>query len=289
MFPVPPRPTFAANQSTTAKAYLRYEDVTQDGHLLPIAMPSSLAALWRDAIVPHAGARNALAQGILPILTRMTLVSHDQSIRVDRGVEVRAGFELAHDPATEKLYMNVWSDIHGAAGKLSRHATAGELALAGSVFAEHTFTRLLAPPDQRRVTKLSVEGYPEIPETAYSAPPAQLAEQAPDGATWLDELAPDTADYAFSLDQTDSNQHVNSLSYVRLFLDAVNRRLAAAGKPMRVRSRAVDIAYRKPSFAGDRVRAHLRLFDHGGTLGAAGSIAGSDGKTRCYVRAIVVP
>jgi hypothetical protein len=288
MFPAPPLPAFAAGQSTTATGFLRYEDVTQDGHLLPIAAPSSLAYLWRDAIVPHKGARNALAQGVIPILTRLTLTSHDQAIRVDRAVEIRAGFELARDPATERLYMNVWSDVHGAAGKLSRHTTAGELALAGSVFAEHTFTRLLAPPDQRRVTRLAVEGYPEIPETVYSAPAATLAEQAPDGATWLDELAPDSAEYAFTLDQTDSNQHVNSLSYIRLFLDAVNRRLASSGRPMRVRSRAVDVAYRKPSFAGERVRAQLRLFDHAGTLGAAGSVVGADGKTRCYVRAIVV-
>ncbi|MGE5186302.1 MAG: hypothetical protein ACM31C_29810 [Acidobacteriota bacterium] len=289
MFPIPPLPAFAADQSTTASGHLRYEDVTQDGHLLPVAMPSSLAYLWRDAIVPHRGARNALAQGILPILTRMTLISHDQPIRVDRPVEIRAGFQLARDPATEKLYMNVWSDIHGAAGKLSRHVTAGELAVAGSVFAEHTFTRLLAPPDQRRVTRLAVDGYPELPDTIYAAPAAPTAQEAPEGATWLDELAPDPAEYAFTLDQTDSNQHVNSLSYVRLFLDAVNRRLASAGRPMRVRSRAVDIAYRKPCFAGDRVRVQLRLFEHAGHVGAAGSVVGSDGKPRCYVRAIVVP
>ncbi len=282
-------PAFPGGQSTAATASLRYEDVTQDGHLLPIAMPSSLSYLWRNTLVAHPGARNALAQGVIPILTRLTLVSHDQAIRVDREVDIRAGFELARDPATERIHMNVWSEMRGAAGKLSRHVTPGEPALAGSVFAEHTFTRLLAPPDQRRVTRLDVDGYPNLPETHYAAPAATTAQDAPAGATWLDEVAPDTAEYAFTLDQTDSNQHVNSLAYIRLFLDAVNRRLAAAGRPMRVRSRAVDIAYRKPSFAGDRVRAHLRLFEHAGALGAAGSVIGTDDKPRCYVRAIVVP
>jgi hypothetical protein len=49
------------------------------------------------------------------------------------------------------------------------------------------------------------------------------------------------------------------------------------------------IAYRKPCFAGDRVRAHVRLFDAAGTLGAAGFIAGpgEEGRPRCYVRVLM--
>jgi hypothetical protein len=58
-----------------------------------------------------------------------------------------------------------------------------------------------------------------------------------------------------------------------------------------VRSREVDIAYRKPCFAGDRVRTHLRLFDGPDGLGAAGFIAapGEEAKPRCYVRILVGP
>jgi acyl-ACP thioesterase len=121
----------------------------------------------------------------------------------------------------------------------------------------------------------------------YAAPAPTTANDLPDGARWLDELAPDSAEYAFTLDQTDSNQHVNSLVYIRVFHDAINRRLVATGRPMRMRSRAVDIAYRKPCFAGDKVRASLRLFEHDGGLGAAGLIAGDDGKPRCYVRVLL--
>ena len=101
----------------------------------------------------------------------------------------------------------------------------------------------------------------------------------------------------FSLDQTDSNQHVNSLVYIRIFGDAVNRRLASAWpagrppakeyRPLSGRTKAVDIAYRKPCFAGDRVRAKLRLFETSEGLGAAGLVEGVDGKPRCYVRVLV--
>jgi hypothetical protein len=67
---------------------------------------------------------------------------------------------------------------------------------------------------------------------------------------------------AFGLDHTDSNQHVNSLVYPRLFAEAALRRLAELERPRRLLIRALDIAYRKPSFAGDRVRIHTRLFRH---------------------------
>ena len=287
MFPAPAKPTFPPGYSTTNTAYLRYEDVTQDGRLIPVAAPAALAGLWRDLLVDNPGQRAAIKAGIIPILTRLTINSLEQTIRVDRPIESRNGFALAHDVQDNepsRIFMLVWCEVLGIAGKLGRNATAGDLALAGTVFAEHTFTRPLAPPDQRKVTRLGVEGYPDVPDMHYPAPAATTAQDAPPGATWLDELAPDPAEYAFTLDQTDSNQHVNSLVYIRIFHDALNRRLAATGRPMRMRSRAVDIAYRKPCFAGDKVRASLRLYEHADGLGAAGMIAGVDGKPRCYVR-----
>ena len=254
---------------------------------MPIALPQALAGLWREVLVDHRGARNAIKSGVIPILTRLTLITTGEPIRVDREVEATSGFELAHDrdrDEVSRLFMNVWSEVRGTAGKLGRHDQAGDRTLAGTVFAEHTFTRLLAPPGQRGVTRLDVDGYPTVPDARYAAPAPTTAQEAPAGARWLDELAPDTTDYCFTLDQTDSNQHVNSLAYVRIFLDAINRRLATAGQPLRIRSRAVDIAYRKPCFAGDRVRAQVRLYDRDGNVGAAGSVTGDDGKPRCYVR-----
>ena len=285
MFPAPDMPAFPPGQSMAAPGGLRFEDVTQDGRLLPIAIPPSLAYLWRDVLTPHPGQRNSIKAGVVPILTRLTLVSSEQSIRPDRPVEIRAGFVLARDPKQERIYMNVWSQVHGIAGRLARNSTEGDLVVAGSLFGEHVFTRPLAPPEQRRVTELEVEGYPRLPEIEYAAPAAQTAQDLPEGASWVDELAPDTAEHVFSLDQTDPNQHVNSLVYIRMFLDAINRRLAALGKPLKVRSRAVDIAYRKPSFYGERARVHLRLFELGGSPGAAGFVGGADGKPRAYVRA----
>lgn len=287
MFPTPAQPSFPPEASATTSMYLRYEDVTQDGRLIPIAAPAGLAGLWRDVLVDHPGQRAALQQGVLPILTRLTVHTFDRAIRVDRPIEARNGFALAHDRSGDevsRLFMNVWCELSGVGGRLGRTDTAGEPTLAGTVFAEHTFTRPLAPPDQRRVTKLAVEGFPEVPELRYAQPPPASAGEAPEGARYLEDLTPDTTTYVFTLDQTDSNQHVNSLVYVRLFIEAVNRRLAAHGRPLRTRATALDVGYRKPCFAGDQVRAHLRLYQHGETLGAAGQVIGEDDKPRCYVR-----
>lgn len=292
-FPAPPTPQFPSEHAATTESYLRYEDCTQDGRLIPLAIPPSLGGLWQTVITRHPGSRNSIAAGVIPILTRLTLQSFDQPIRIDRGIETRAGFQLAHDlddaGEVSRLFMCVWSELHGIAGRVGPRQVDGALSRAGTLFAEHTFTRLFAPPDQRKVTRLEVEGYPPVPETRYVAPPPKSAQEAPQGATWIDELAADPTEVVFTLDQTDANQHVNSLVYIRLFVEAAQRRLATAGRPLKIRSRAVDIAYRKPCFAGDRVRSHLRLFDLSGDPGAAGFVSGDDGKPRCYVRVLFGP
>lgn len=289
MFPAPPAPQFPTEQAATIESQLRYEDCAQDGRMIPISLPPTMGGLWASVIRRHPGAQNALATGVIPILTRMTMVSFDQPIRIDRPIETRAGFLLAHDVdggEVSRLFMNVWTDVHGIAGRIGPRQVDGPLSPAGRLFAEHTFTRLFAPPDQRKVTKLEVEGYPVLPPTRYASPPPRTARDAPEDATWLDELAPDTIDTVFTLDQTDANQHVNSLVYIRTFLDAAQRRIAATGRSLKLRSKAVDIAYRKPCFAGDRVTSQLRLFSLGDSIGAAGLMTGDDAKPRCYVRVI---
>jgi hypothetical protein len=280
MFPTPARPEFADGHAITSTQWFRYEDVTMDARLIPLAAPAGLAGLWRDLLVQDANHRATLERGVIPILTRLTVHTTDNQIRVDRPAECHNGYQLAR--GDDRLYMNVWCELRGTAGRLGK-STTGEQVIAGTVFAEHTYTRPLAPRDQRKVTELA-NGL--VPSTAYAAPPPASAGEAPDGATYLDELAPDAADYVFTLDQSDSNQHVNSLVYVRLFIEAVNRRLVDRGKPLRTRATAFDVAYRKPCFPGDRVRAQLRLYQNGegDGLGAAGQIVGSDGKVRCFVR-----
>jgi len=303
LFPVPPAPAFPADQATANDHHPRYEDCTQDGRLTTLAIPPSLATTWNAREARYPSVRKARARGLVSLLTRLTVHSFDAPVRVNRPFQVAGGFQLSHDldasGVVSRLFMNVWTELRGRP-HLPREAWdaarapdgSAQLVLAGQAFAEHTFTRPFGPPDQRKVTRLTgFEGFPDVPEARYHQLAPSSAGDAPDGASWIDALAPDPVDTMFTLDQTDANQHVNSLIYVRVFLAAMQRRLASGGHPARLRSKAFDIAYRKPSFVGDRIRAHIRMFAHGDHVGGAGFLAaeGEDARPRCYVRAVYGP
>jgi len=297
-FPAPSAPVFNPGDQTITERHPRYEDFTQDGRMTTLAIPPALATLWQIVLSHHEGARNAAAAGVIPLLTRLTVQSHDRPVRVHRTVEAAVGFALAHDRdlagEVARLHLNVWADVRGIIGRGGPREGPGgsERVLAGQAFAEHTFTRPFAAAGDRRVTSLAgIAGYPALPDTRYAAPAPALAAELPDGATWASALTADAVDTVFTLDHTDANQHVNSLVYVRCFLDAVQRSMAAGGFPAKVRSKAFDIAYRKPSFVGERVRAHLRLFTVGEHVGGAGFIAaaGEEARPRCYVRVMFGP
>lgn len=299
LFPAPAAPAFPPDHASISPLYPRYEDCTQDGRLNTLAIPPALATLWNSRDVRGLAARQARASGLISLLTRLTVTSLDQPLRVNRLFEASCGFQLAHDRdasgAVSRLFMNVWSEIRGRPHVPAAQRVPGagrDLVPAGHAFAEHTYTRPFGPPDQRRVTSFAgIEGLPEVPEVRYHQPAPASAADAPEGASWLDELAADPVETTFLLDHTDANQHVNSLVYVRLYLDAMGRRLAAAGHPARLHARAFDIAYRKPSFVGERVRVHIRLFANGPLIGGAGFLAaaGEEARPRCYVRALYSP
>ncbi len=134
-------------------------------------------------------------------------------------------------------------------------------------------TRLFAPPAERKVLSLDVDGESRVPHARWTwRAPGEVLE-LPAGARWLDDaFAPDAADVVFGLHHTDSNQHVNSLVYPRLFQDAALRRFAQHRRDARLLARRIEIAYRKPCFAGDRVEIVMRAFAAGDELGAVGAL-----------------
>ncbi len=273
---IPEEPEVPEAQHASGPLVLRYEDISQNGNLLLEAMPVVLGpSVWRA--VWQQGAMVALAaEGIVPILSRFALEGGDSPISVLSKVEGEGRFQIAHtvggDGAVERLVLNMWCCVYGEAGRMHGPApkNAGERLLAARIFAEHVITRPFGPPEARKITRLSVPGLPEVPPDRYAWRPPEASSELPPGARWVDDaFTLDPTPVVFGLDHTDSNQHVNSLVYPRLFVEAALRRLWDQGRKNLLLARAAEIAYRKPSFAGERVRVALRTFERDDAVGLA--------------------
>ncbi len=267
----PPPPE---NPAAKARVHLRYEDVSQDGRLLLEVMPNALgAAVWGAQLARDPFAQACLASGVVPILTRFVIEGSPGPFGVATPLAVEGRFALA-ELSGERVYLNMWAELTGPIARTypPQPENAGTIAPAGRIFGEHVFTRLFAPPGERRVRKLDVAGAPkEIP--AYA--PRAFAEMfaLPPGARALGDFSAEDGPIVFGLVHTDSNHHVNSLVYIRLFEEAALRRFSTLYRSDAVLARKLEIAYRKPCFAGERMRIHVQAIEHEGALGAVCAIA----------------
>ena len=252
--------------------------------------------MWREVLMHHEARAQLFGAGVAPILTRYVLENGDGPFAVDGPFEAEGSFDLAHGlgPSGEidRIYLNMWVDVFAPIDRtnMPKPANAGERAVAGRMFAEHVFTRLFAPPDQRKVTSLALPGLPSVPPVRYDAPAPKRLLELPDGATWLDDaLVVDDAPIVFGLRHTDSNQHVDSLVYMVLFEEACVRRFAKLGRGTRWLGRELSIAYRKPCFAGQTMRVVLRTFSIGDRIGAVGGFVTEDEASTPEALARAVP
>ena len=294
---IPPEPPVPAEQRARDRVHLRYEDVSQDGHLVVEALPHALGAVWRRL----SQARPiAFGDGVVAILSRVVVEGGEGPVSVNAVAEAEGFYHLAHtvgpDGAVDRLVLAMWAQVIAPLGRTHPPTPpdAGRPLVAGRVFAEHVFTRPFAPAATRKVRALDRgDGRLFVPEDRYVFRDAEATGSLPEGATPLDaEPVIDEASTVFGLDHTDSNQHVNSLVYPRLFIEAALRRarvLDAAGRggspPL---ARTMDLAFRKPCFAGEQARIASRAFvlderlGIAGTLNAEGDAAGA--RPRCAAR-----
>lgn len=293
MFPrIPAAPEVPEAQIAHERTFLRYEDVTQSGLLELAPVPHALGAVWRRCIAGTEANAAGRAHGMVPILARMCVETGDAPIHPSKPVDVDGRFQLAHQPGedggAERIFLNMWVTLTGSIGRMfgPPPAGAGERSVGGTVFAEHIFTRLFAPPEQRRVTELPPP-LPSIPPAVHRGKPHGDVLALPAGAEALEPELTAAAPFVFGLSHTDSNQHVNSLVYLRIFEEAVVQRLARLGASTRVQARRAEIAYRKPCFAGDEVEIALRTYRREDGVGAVGvyrPAAEPGGRPLAYLR-----
>ncbi len=267
---------------------LRYEDVTQDGRLGCRAMTHALGpTLWERVLVQHPMSRPLAALGILPILSRLSVVSLESPIGFAKRPTTRGAFTLAHALDTRgrtRFRLDMAVAIDGVLGRTHGPPPdgAGRPLALGRVHAEHVLTRPFGPPDARRVDALP-EGLGVTPvEASWHEPEASLA--LPEGARWLEESSRrDPHVLTLGLGHTDSNQHVNSLVYPLAIEEAALRHAA--------RPRAAsfchhfELAFRKPFFAGEQLAVELRAYERDGAFGViARCLDAATGEARTYGR-----
>jgi len=285
-FPEPPN--VPSDRRASGTVPIRYEDIAQDGRLaLEGIAPAIGEVVWRKLLAPSPVLQALRVQKIVPILTRVVIEGEGGPFSTFHPLEATGTYALGHTAndagEVERIVVDMWTEATLPIGRNygPPPERAGERIRAGRFFGEHVLTRLFAPPDQRKVTRFEIDGALMHGERrAWVA--AESVATLPAGAVPLDDaMRVDPTPIAFGLAHTDSNQHVNSLVYPRLFEDAALRRFSELGrlKPP-VLSRYVEAAFRKPCFAGERYAIALRAFTLGERIGAVGSfVSESDAKT----------
>jgi hypothetical protein len=250
--------------------HLRFEDVTQDGRLVLEALPNALSAtVWRGLLRDDEGAQAIYAHGIVPILSRFVMEGAPGPFSSSAPIEAEGCYRLGRGEEG-RLMLDMWADLYGPVGRTYGAVDrAGQRALAGRVYAEHVLTRPFAPALERRVTSLDFPGAPVLAPRPPS-PTHDAIAAVPDKALLLEPTRrADLVPLTFGLMHTDSNMHVNSLVYLRVFEEAALRRFAMLGKKAAVLGDTIDIAYRKPCFAAQTMRVVLQAFEIDGHLGSA--------------------
>lgn len=251
----------------TASIAPRYEDIAQDGRIqLTALMPGLGAAVWRALLAEIPAIQVFRSQGILPILSRLVIACEDRPVSVNVPITYEGSFRFAREKDGDRIFANMW-----LTAKAPIATTIGPnppkdapLELVGRVFAEHVVTRPFAPKAERRVTRLDAPGVPPVPEDehVFEAADALIARA---GAP-LEEIG----DVRFVMMHTDSNHHVNSLVYPRVFEEACTRRMmleSSVPAAHELLARAVELRWRRPFFAGEQARIGARIT----TPGAAAS------------------
>jgi len=217
-------------------------------------------------------------------------MAEERTVSVNVPVRYTGSFRFAKEKDGDRLFANMWVEAHAPIATTIGPNPPPEAPseLVGRVFAEHVLTRPFAAPKERRVTRLEAPGVPPVPEDEHVFPNAEALVESAGGP--LDEAG----EMVFGMMHTDSNQHVNSLVYPRVFEEAAlakivqDARIPAGTAASSLLARAVELRWRRPFFAGERARLGMRLVgaEPGETwkIGAVGAFRGDGPKPSSAVK-----
>jgi hypothetical protein len=270
---------YVATRPDTRRApiELRYDDVTQHGHIKQTALPLVLGRVCFGELWARHPLFATRKQRIVTVLTRLVLEAEPIAVSLSAEVDGHGRIELAHergaDGAVRALFLNAHGEMWAVPSRRNpAHANGPRpRVLVGRAYGEHVFTRPLAPAHERKVLQFDVPGEPSVPGAPYQRELVAMTARLPANAEPLDpELTPDAAPWVFGLLHTDHNQHVNSLVYARACEEAALRRCALHDRNLGLHAARLELNYRKPCFAGESLVCMLQSYLVSGQPGVIG-------------------
>ncbi len=161
-------------------------------------------------------------------------------------ITIRLGRQVGDDGAIRRLLSESLGEVY------STHAETGTRVLLARCLKHNVLSRNDADPAKRRVTEfpssMKIGG---TPERLLSFPSVAEMLRAPDGYSEAARFA-DSEPHYWSYQQTDMNQHINAMEYVRVLEHFVIDKIAKSGEsPRDFLIERARLAYRKPCFSGE--------------------------------------
>jgi hypothetical protein len=163
-------------------------------------------------------------------------------------VTIRLGKQLLPDGGVDRLVSEAWTEVHSRAAD-------GRAVSVGRSHKQSVFTRPHPNPARRRVTELHPSlGLGRLPERAVRLFTVEDLREVPEGYGPGEPLE-DAEAHVWSYQQSDPNQHVHAMEYVRVMetfaADALARRGRRAATYHFARAR---VLFRRPCFTGEWYR-----------------------------------
>ena len=274
--PMPPIPAMPPNgPRATGRVSLRFEDVTQDGRLVLEALPTALGpTVWRGLLEKAPGFRACYENGVFPILSRLRARGDAGGpSRPTAAVEAEGSYRLARAD-DGRFVLEVWVDLYAPSARpTARPARRREgRSPAGSSPSKSSRARLRRPVSGGSRRSIS-PGAPGGDRDAPVAAAVRVGRQPPGRR----DPARGRAARRSGADRVRALSH--GQQHARQFAGVPARarggglasvRRARAG--LVVLGRDIDIAYRKPCFAGQTMRVVQQAFEAPGKLGVCASL-----------------
>jgi hypothetical protein len=194
------------------------------------------------------------------------------------------GHTLAADGRVDRRLLRLHTELRLPEPPPGADGSDPDALVVGRIHTEHLLTA--ATPNGETPAGLDEFAFPDDGGTRFEWTAPSHVHAPPPNARRLDREGRVGRTIVFGPMHTDPRGRVRSLAFPRIFEEVALERFAALGQRVDVLAREVQLTYRKPCVAGQRVDVMLQAFERDGAPYAVGAFVphGLDRRPHCYVR-----